>query len=141
VTEDYPALTWADLGTRLSHAANGPQPVEPMSPKRGDPEPQPSKCHENAAAYVEYHLDCRVVRGWLVSGGVFDAHSVVELPDGRLIDPTPLAVRPPFLRHPGPDSEFDAILAQRWNQIVAVSEGDHHPTSPDNPWPDSERLF
>jgi len=114
-----PILTYADIAVRLSRATADLRMVEPLPRQAGDPEPKPAQCHHNAAAYVDRRSGCRVVRGWLVSGGVFDAHSVVELPDGRLADPTPLAIRPPFLRHPGPDSEFDAILAQSWNQIVA----------------------
>ena len=138
---DGPMLTYAGLAARLSRATADLRVIEPLPRQSGDPEPKPAQCHHNAATYVDRHPGCSVVRGWLVSGGVFDAHSVVELPDGKLIDPTPLAIRPPFLRHPGPDWEFDAILALSWNQVVAVSEGHHHPAPPDSPWPDSERLF
>lgn len=138
---DTPMLTYADLAARLCRATADLRVIEPLLRQAGDPEPKSSQCHQNATAYAERHPGCRVVRGWLVSGGVFDAHSIVERPDGRLVDPTPLAIRPPFMRHPGPDAEFDAILGQSWNQIIAVSEGEHHPAPPDNPWPDSERLF
>lgn len=138
---DTPMLTYAGLAARLSRATANLRVIEPLPRLADDPEPTPSQCHQNAKAYAERHAGYRVVRGWLVSGGVFDAHSIVELSDGRLVDPTPLAIRPPFLRHPGPDSEFDAILEQSWNQIIAVSEGEHLPAPPDSPWPGSERLF
>lgn len=119
----FPAgcLSYEELAVRLFQHRDESQSVSAVVKVPGDPEPRPSKCHENAAAYSEHHPGCRVVQGWLVSGGVFDAHSVVELPDGCLADPTPLTIRPPFMRHPGPDTEFAVILSLSLNQVVAPS--------------------
>ena len=116
-----PRLSYEELAARLFQHRDKSESVSPLAMAPDDPEPRPSKCHENAAAYAAHHPGCRVVRGWLVSGGVFDAHSVVELPDGRLADPTPLSIRPPFLRHPGSDTEFALILSLSLNQVIASS--------------------
>ena len=42
-----------------------------------------------------------------------------ERADGRLFDPTPTQAsqRYPFLRHEGPESEFDAIIAAGYTQL------------------------
>ena len=142
MAEESTEFTWITLGARLSSAVSDAHLVEPMASGPGDPEPQPSKCHENAAAYVERHPDCRVTRGWLISGGVFDAHSVVEFGDGRLADPTPLSVRPPFLRHPGSDREFAAILSQNWNQVLfSAPPATGEPLPADEDWPSAHRFF
>lgn len=142
MAEESSELTWSTLGTRLSGVVSGAHLVEPLTSGPGDPDPQPSKCHENAAAYVERHPECRVIRGWLVSGGVFDAHSVIELGDGCLADPTPLSIRPPFLRHPGSDDEFAAILLRNWNQVIASAPmTTEHPAPSDDDWPSSHGHF
>jgi hypothetical protein len=80
-------------------------------------------CHRNVDRFVLEHPDHKPVRGWLVldfnksSQGwwpfcQFTAHSVVEAPDGRLIDLTPsqASQRYPFLRHQGPEGQFEAIV-------------------------------
>lgn len=114
-------LSYEELAVRLFQHRDKSQSVSAVVTVPGDPEPRPSQCHQNAAAYAERHPGCRVVGGWLVSGGVFDAHSVVELLDGCLADPTPLTIRPPFMRHPGLDTEFALILSLSLNQVVASS--------------------
>jgi len=66
----------------------------------------------------------KAVRGWLAfdyeqgpliglpSFWRFSAHSVVERVDGRLFDITPnrASQRYPFIRHPGPEGEFEALI-------------------------------
>jgi hypothetical protein len=77
-------------------------------------------CHINVDRFVSEHPDHKSVRGWLVFDLTklllplcrFTAHSVVETPDRRLFDltPTRASQRYPFLRHHGPDGEFEAIV-------------------------------
>jgi hypothetical protein len=88
-------------------------PYEPQTMVSGPPSEH--ECHNNVERWVSEHPDHKAVRGWLVFDllGRFTAHSVVEAPDGRLFDltPAPLASqRYPFLRHHGPDIEFEAIV-------------------------------
>jgi hypothetical protein len=81
------------------------------------------ECHDNCHRWVEENLGYKVVPGWLVfdyseiSQGLvpfcrFTAHSVIEGPDGTLVDITPsqASQRYPFLRHEGPAEEFEAIV-------------------------------
>jgi hypothetical protein len=79
--------------------------------------PNPRFCHINSDIYALENSDHESVRGWLIFDySDFDrfrfmSHSVVADADGRLFDITPTAAaRPPFLRHEGPDGEFEAIL-------------------------------
>jgi hypothetical protein len=85
--------------------------------------PTEHECHSNTDRWVRENADHKVVRGWLIfdlnqtSKGLvpfcrFTAHSVVETPDGRLFDLTPSKAsrRYPFLRHEGPDGEFEKIV-------------------------------
>jgi hypothetical protein len=98
--------------------------------------PTEKGCHNNVDRWVLEHPNHKSVRGWLVFDWTeneigrrmlsrmlrlpvplplyrFTAHSVVEAPDGRLFDltPAPLASqRYPFLRHHGPEGEFEAIV-------------------------------
>jgi len=76
-----------------------------------DGPPSENECHINADRWVQEHPDHKTVRGWLVFDRFlgsrlcrFNAHSVVETPDGRLFDY-------PFLRHEGP-GEFEEILGR-----------------------------
>jgi len=85
-----------------------------------DGPPTEKLCHINTDRRVQEHPDHKAVHGWLVldySEGLMPlcgvtAHSVVETPDGQLFDLTPSSdpQRPPFLRHKGPDGEFEAIV-------------------------------
>ncbi len=86
--------------------------------------PTGSHCHSNVDTWVEENPQCKPVRGWLVSGGILDAHSVVESADGVLFDITPLSAcrRPRFLRHPGTESEFQALRKCHEQVICAVLE-------------------
>jgi hypothetical protein len=96
-------------------------PFEPQTITSG--QPQEHDCHSNTDRYVRDHPDHKSVRGWMIfdynktTQGWwpvcrFMAHSVVEAPDGRLFDITPsqASQRYPFIRHSGPDSEFEAIV-------------------------------
>jgi len=85
-----------------------------------DGPPSENECHINADRWVQEHRDHKTVRGWLVFDRLlgsrlcrFNAHSVVEAPDGRLFDLTPSRAsrRYPFLRHEGP-GEFEEILGR-----------------------------
>jgi len=78
--------------------------------RNGD-EPARNSCHPNVARWVTENPECTPVRGWLVSGGILDAHSVVADADGTVFDITPLNTpRLGFIRHLGTDSEFWALL-------------------------------
>ena len=104
-------------------------PYEPTSMKSDSP--REGECHNNADRYVLENPDCKSIRGWLVFDNAtalvfssrphfrFTSHSVVERADGRLFDPTPTQAlrRYPFLRHEGPESEFDAIIAAGYTQL------------------------
>jgi hypothetical protein len=79
--------------------------------------PHPRFCHINADKYALQNLDHEPVRGWLIFDYSdigrfrFMSHSVVADKDGKLFDITPApATRPPFLRHEGPEGEFEAIV-------------------------------
>jgi hypothetical protein len=72
-----------------------------------------SECHANVAAYISSHPDCQPVRGWLIeefSGfAYFNAHSVVRLENGSLIDITPVNCACPFIIHRGTEEEFERL--------------------------------
>jgi len=97
-------------------------PYEAKTMMSGPP-PTEHECHINTDRWVMEHADHKAVRGWLVfdynriTYGLFricrfTAHSVVETPDGKLFDLTPskASQRYPFVRHEGPDDEFEAIV-------------------------------
>lgn len=82
--------------------------------------PKPKYCHDNVAAWVSRSLQHKHVRGYVIFDlravlGVWQvqAHAVVELEDGTLIDITPSGVSQlyPFVRHLGTDEEFAAMAA------------------------------
>lgn len=93
--------------------------AELIGDKIADWHPTPAACHENAARWVELHPDHRRVPGWafapyltLPNRKRFISHSVVETPDGRLLDVT-LSEKDghhPFVRHPGPPEQFYAAV-------------------------------
>ncbi len=87
-------------------------------------EPQPSCCHPNVDRWVEENPTSAVVRGWAISavGGdslVLDAHSIVRLEDGSLVDVTlrPQDQRAPFIAHIGTEADFLAARSVR-NQVI-----------------------
>lgn len=86
--------------------------------------PAPSLCYDNVDIWVKRSPECKAVRGWAVFDlrvaapicslpphVKFVGHSVVEMPDGSLMDITPSDVskRPLFLRHDGTLEEFEAL--------------------------------
>jgi hypothetical protein len=81
--------------------------------------PEANKCHENVERWVEENPDCVAVRGWLDSGGLLDAHSVIADADGRLFDITRRNPRLLFVRHEDGDGDFFALLPAN-NQIHCV---------------------
>lgn len=87
-------------------------------------------CHNNVDRFVLENPDHKPVRGWLVFDFHqpplwlfpvcrFTSHSVVEGPDGDLFDITPSKAsrRYPFLRHEGPEGEFEAIVLAGYGEI------------------------
>jgi hypothetical protein len=76
-----------------------------------------NECHANAERYVAENPRCRVVGGWLLEDfadfSYFNAHSVVQLEDGSLLDPTSLRRVCPFLPHWGTQDEFAALRHNR----------------------------
>jgi hypothetical protein len=99
-------------------------PYEPQTMTSGPPTEH--ECHNNVDRWVLEQPNHKSVRGWLVFEWNetarlilpmlplcrFTAHSVVEASDGRLFNLTPSKAsrRYPFLRHHGPDGEFEAIV-------------------------------
>lgn len=85
------------------------------APGETDWHPQPKFCHDNVAAWVSRSPQHKHVKGFVIFDlrmqlGVWQvqAHSVVELDDGTLIDITPSGVSQPplFVRHVGTEEEF-----------------------------------
>ncbi|MBX9776900.1 MAG: hypothetical protein K2Y71_21175 [Xanthobacteraceae bacterium] len=77
--------------------------------------PQPKYCHYNVVAWVYRNPQHKHGKGYLVFDfrpllreRLIQAHSVVELEDGSLIDITPSHASQsyPFVRHIGTDEEF-----------------------------------
>jgi hypothetical protein len=77
--------------------------------------PRPKYCHDNVDAWVSRSPQHKTVRGFVIfdlraflSLWQVQAHSVVELEDGSLIDITPSGVSQPypFVRHTGTEEEF-----------------------------------
>lgn len=88
--------------------------------------PIPNRCHENANTWNRRFPSWTVIRGWLlifeddVSGTIFDAHSVVCDPEGRLWDVTQNDMHR-FLPHPGDDGEFiKQVSAGPWVRVSCV---------------------
>jgi hypothetical protein len=87
-----------------------------MTANQGEPDwlPQPKFCHDNVAIWVARSPQHKHVCGYLIFDlrilGVWrvQAHSVVELEDGTLIDITPNDASQlyPFVRHCGTKEEF-----------------------------------
>jgi hypothetical protein len=98
--------------------------------------PIANRCHESATTWAANNDGWVAVRGWLVFDYTalallvpnlprvvrFNAHSMVQDPDGKLWDITPpggpVSQDYPFFRHPGTDEEFENLLARY--QLVHV---------------------
>lgn len=83
--------------------------------------PEGNNCHRNVAAVVERDPRYSAIRGWICADYVeplgvmrFFAHSVVQAPEGGLIDvtPNPLPWQYAFLRHDGTDEEFADLVEE-----------------------------
>jgi hypothetical protein len=99
------------LLARVSEAQQAP--FREVRFRNGD-RPQRSNCHDNAKRWVIENPDFRVVLGWLLVDGeglLLDRHSVVEGPDGKSMDITPMSVslRPRFLRHEGDVEQYERV--------------------------------
>jgi len=92
--------------------------IRPVAFKNGEL-PAANKCHENVARWLHENPKHVAVRGWLDSGGLLEAHSVVADDEGNLFDVTPRDARIRFIRHNGRDEEFFALLPAN-NQIHCV---------------------
>ena len=70
-------------------------------------------CHTNVHRFVRENVGCKAVGGWLVFNWVrrFTAYSVIEDANGWLFDITPsrASQRYPFVRHDGPEDEFEVL--------------------------------
>ena len=90
-------------------------------------QPEPGRCHANVDRWLALNPEDRAVRGWLhvpylALPGLtrFYSHSVIQTPDGRLLDVS-LTARDPhhaFVRHPGPEDEFLTAVIQ--NGMVMI---------------------
>jgi hypothetical protein len=93
-------------------------------------EPKAAYCHPNVDAFVAANSGFKPVRGWLISGFTrcqLTAHSIVQQPDGSLIDITPNDrfegdERPDlprqFVRHPGDEQSFWEIEGRRRQRSI-----------------------
>lgn len=81
--------------------------------------PEPGRCHENVAAWLERNPHHRPVRGWLYAQYLappctapFLSHSVIETDRGELIDVSLPSTEwtHPFLRHESSEEEFLALV-------------------------------
>lgn len=83
----------------------------------GDWLPREHYCHDNVAAWVYRSPQHKPVQGFhifdftLLGFWRIQAHSIVELEDGTLMDITPnrASQRYPFVRHTGTNEEFAAV--------------------------------
>jgi hypothetical protein len=136
---EMPEIDLAELArslyARRHEAVTAPFEVRPMV---GDPL-QAHKCHNNVDRWVAQNPGHKAVRGRMVFDWnstsqrwwpvcQFSAHSLVEDPDGRLVDITPskASQRYPFIPHDGPDEQFQAIVlaGHTQPQLVLDSESD-----------------
>jgi hypothetical protein len=87
----------------------------------GEWRPREHECHDNVAFWVEPNPGYRHVGGFLYFDwhGLlptvrFNAHSLVEAPDGKLYEITPsrASARYPFLRHTGSLEDFQRVECQ-----------------------------
>lgn len=86
--------------------------------------PRKAHCHENAATWVCSNPSWSISRGWIHvsgdghTGAIFDAHSVVRDPSGKLWDVT-LGTAHSFIEFDGRDEEFDAAVRDGpWRQVI-----------------------
>ncbi|WP_175804268.1 hypothetical protein [Burkholderia cenocepacia] len=79
--------------------------------------PNPHRCHEQVARWLESHPGDTPVRGWLADGGDgaqqrFVSHSLVRSASGALLDVA--FARPPyeqrFIEHPAAAGDFLALV-------------------------------
>lgn len=98
-----------------------------LTPCPDDWKPVPHRCHENADRWVGEHPTWTVVRGWLivVDDGVsamFDAHSAVRDPLGRVWDVTQSEVKR-FITHSGREYEFmEKVKSGLWVRVNHIPE-------------------
>jgi len=80
--------------------------------------PKAHECHDNVRRWVLENPGSGPVEGWILSGAgafgcVFDAHSIINLPDGSFLDITPRPSDPVrFLRHDGDAAEFREVMGR-----------------------------
>jgi hypothetical protein len=126
------------------------QYVRPMGDKIAGWTPEPGRCHENVARWLEDHPDHTAVRGWLnvsflapANRRRFGSHSIVAGSTGELLDITLSASdgRYGFIRHPGSEAEFiSEVIEKRLAMIDHVLGPDidfPSPLPPVSEWPPS----
>ena len=108
----------ADICARLANA----QRVPFESRTIGDWRPEIANCHANVERWVRANPGSKGVQGWVEfansSGDStrLTAHSIVQAPDGRRFDITPVLDEPSrfpgrFVEHMGDDQSFRAMKA------------------------------
>lgn len=114
------------LGKRL-YERRGEAVVVPFVERSLDDwRPDERECHRNVDWWVMNNPGCKAVRGWLffdmitTSEGLlkfvwFNSHSVVEEPNGKVIDITPsrASQRYPFIGHEGDEDDFTNLVDRR----------------------------
>jgi hypothetical protein len=82
--------------------------------------PLENDCHANVNTFVHHHPEYRAVRGWLyfdlmnmMPWVMFNPHSVIEMPNGKLVDITPApkaSQRYPFIRDLRDEADFHTMV-------------------------------
>jgi len=81
-------------------------------------QPVRGQCHYNVKTIVERDRRYKAVRGWVYADyselgrATFFSHSIIETPEGELIDitPNPSPWHYPFIRHDGTEDDFADIV-------------------------------
>ena len=88
----------------------------------GDWKPQPNQCHQNVTDWCENNPDYKPVRGWLyfsffglLGRVLFEAHSAVRAPDGKIYDITPSFAMSqyPFIVAKETEEEFAELVSEK----------------------------
>ena len=97
----------------------------------GNWKPEIAKCHANVDRWVADNPGCQAVRGWISyisfgpAGEQLTAHSVVQKPDGNLIDITPVEPGQPrggvFVEHQGDPAEFFDMIQSAGHEMRCPS--------------------
>jgi hypothetical protein len=108
----FPIVDRPEYSTPLYHHRQTGLIVPPATVELGTWKPAPNDCHANVSTWCKYMPEYSAVRGWLyfdfldqLPYVLFNAHSVVRAPDGKLWDITPSQASQPYLFLAAEESE------------------------------------